>query len=49
MMYLLLFWEFFKIGLLAIGGGLVTIPFLMEIKMQKKFMLQGNGFSLKEI
>lgn len=31
MMYLLLFWEFFKIGLLAIGGGLVTIPFLMEL------------------
>ena len=31
MIYLLLFWEFFKIGLLAIGGGLVTIPFLMEL------------------
>lgn len=31
MIYLVLFGEFFKIGLLAIGGGLVTIPFLMEL------------------
>ncbi|MGN0913581.1 MAG: chromate transporter [Alphaproteobacteria bacterium] len=31
MIYLFLFAEFFKIGLLAIGGGLVTIPFLMEL------------------
>lgn len=31
MTYLLLFYEFFKIGLLAIGGGLVTIPFLFAL------------------
>ena len=31
MIYLLLFWEFFKVGLLAIGGGLVTVPFLFEL------------------
>lgn len=31
MIYLLLFWEFFKIGLLAIGGGLATVPFLFEL------------------
>ena len=31
MIYVLLFWEFFKIGLMAIGGGLVTIPFLIEL------------------
>ncbi len=31
MIYVLLFWEFFKIGLLAIGGGLVTVPFLFEL------------------
>ena len=31
MIYLLLFWEFFKTGLFAIGGGLATIPFLMDI------------------
>ena len=31
MIYLLLFWEFFKIGLFAIGGGLVTVPFLFDL------------------
>jgi chromate transporter len=31
MIYALLFWEFFKIGLFAIGGGPVTIPFLFDL------------------
>lgn len=31
MTYWLLFWEFFKTGLFAVGGGLATIPFLMDI------------------
>ncbi len=31
MTYLLLFIEFFKTGLFAIGGGLATVPFLFEI------------------
>ena len=31
MVYLLLFYEFFKTGLFAIGGGLATLPFLYEI------------------
>lgn len=31
MIYLQLFWEFFKTGLFAIGGGLATIPFLQEM------------------
>ena len=31
MTHLLLFYEFFKIGLLAIGGGLVTVPFLFDL------------------
>ncbi len=31
MIYLILFYEFFKIGLFAIGGGLVTIPFLFDL------------------
>lgn len=31
MIYLQLFWEFFKIGLFAIGGGLATLPFLQEL------------------
>ena len=31
MMYLQLFWEFFKTGLFAIGGGMATIPFLYDL------------------
>lgn len=31
MMYLQLFWEFFKTGLFAVGGGMATIPFLYNI------------------
>lgn len=31
MLYLRLFWEFFKTGLFSIGGGLATIPFLQEM------------------
>ena len=29
--YLLLFVEFFKTGLFAVGGGLATLPFLYDI------------------
>lgn len=31
MVYLQLFFQFFKTGLLAVGGGLATLPFLKEI------------------
>ena len=31
MIYLRLFWEFFKTGLFAVGGGMATIPFLYDI------------------
>ena len=31
MTYLQLFWEFFKTGLFAIGGGMATLPFLKNI------------------
>ena len=31
MTYLLLFLEFFKTGLFAVGGGLATLPFLFDI------------------
>lgn len=31
MTYLYLFWEFFKIGLFAVGGGPATLPFLMDL------------------
>nr|WP_325183654.1 chromate transporter [uncultured Oscillibacter sp.] len=31
MIYLQLFWEFFKTGLFAVGGGMATLPFLQAI------------------
>ena len=31
MLYLRLFWEFFKTGLFAVGGGLATLPFLQDM------------------
>ena len=31
MVYLQLFWEFFKTGLFAVGGGMATSPFLADI------------------
>mgnify|MGYP004495061887 CR=1 FL=1 len=31
MLYLQLFWEFFKTGLFAVGGGMATLPFLYDI------------------
>ena len=31
MIYLTLFYEFFKIGLFAVGGGIATLPFLMDL------------------
>lgn len=34
MIYALLAYEFFKIGLFAVGGGLVTVPFLFDLSEQ---------------
>ena len=31
MTYLRLYWEFFKTGLFAVGGGMATIPFLYDL------------------
>lgn len=31
MIYLRLFWEFFKTGLFAVGGGMATLPFLQKM------------------
>ena len=33
-LYLQLFWEFFKTGLFAVGGGMATLPFLYDISDQ---------------
>jgi len=43
MIFWLLFYEFFMIGLLAIGGGLVTVPFLVELSKTQ------GWFSLAEL
>lgn len=43
MIYWYLFYEFFKIGLFAIGGGAATIPFLFDLS--KKY----NWFSFEEL
>lgn len=34
MMWLQMFWEFFKAGLFAVGGGLATLPFLYDISQR---------------
>lgn len=34
MIYVTLFFEFFKIGLFAVGGGMATVPFMMELAEQ---------------
>ena len=34
MIYLQLFWEYFKTGLFAVGGGMATIPFLQDISQR---------------
>lgn len=31
MIYLRLFWKFFKVGLFSVGGGLATLPFLYSL------------------
>ena len=31
MIYIRLFWEFFKVGLFSVGGGMATLPFLYNI------------------
>ncbi|MCI5648358.1 MAG: chromate transporter [Fusicatenibacter sp.] len=31
MIYLSLFWEFFKTGLFSVGGGMATVPFLQDM------------------
>ncbi len=42
MLYLKLFWEFFKAGLFAIGGGMATVPFLQEISHKTGWYTAGD-------
>lgn len=41
-MYLKLFWEFFKTGLFAIGGGMATVPFLQDIALRTGWYTAGQ-------
>ena len=42
MIYLQLFWEFFKTGLFAIGGGLATLPFLYDVSDKTGWFTHGD-------
>ena len=42
MIYLTLFYEFFKIGLFAVGGGLATLPFLTSLTAKYDWFTQSN-------
>lgn len=42
MIYLQLFFEFFKAGLFAIGGGMATLPFLYDISDKTGWFTYGQ-------
>lgn len=42
MIYLCLFYEFFKVGLFSIGGGLATIPFLNDMGSRTGWFTPGD-------
>ena len=51
MIYLQVFWEFFKTGLFAVGGGLATLPFLSKISEKYGWFTQqdiGNMLAVSE-
>ena len=42
MILLRLFWEYFKVGLFAVGGGLATFPFLKELGARTGWFTQAQ-------
>ena len=46
MTYLRLFWEFFKTGLFAVGGGMATVPFLKNIGLATGWYSQTDLMSM---
>lgn len=42
MILLRLFWEFFKTGLFAVGGGMATVPFLQDIAAKTGWYTSGQ-------
>lgn len=45
MTYLLLYWEFFKVGLFSIGGGLATLPFLYQLSATHPMWLSASDIA----
>ena len=42
MIYLRLFYEFFKIGLFSVGGGLATLPFLQDLSARTNWFTSAD-------
>ena len=42
MLYVRLFWEFFKTGLFAVGGGMATLPFLYDMSAKTGWFSAGQ-------
>ena len=42
MILLQLFWEFFKTGLFAVGGGMATLPFLYDMSTRTGWFTQAK-------
>ena len=42
MIFLQLFWEFFKTGLFSIGGGMATVPFLQDMAVKTGWFTSGQ-------
>ena len=42
MIYLQLFYEFFKTGLFAVGGGLATLPFLYDMSAKTGWFTEAD-------
>ena len=42
MIWLQLFWEYFKTGLFAVGGGMATVPFLREMSARTGWFTAGK-------
>ncbi len=42
MILLRLFWEFFKTGLFAVGGGMATLPFLYDMSARTGWFTQAR-------
>ena len=49
MIFLRLFWEFFKTGLFSVGGGLATLPFLNDMALRTGWFTAGDVMDMLAI